>query len=551
MLARLRQLVDEMRDRAACDRRRGSRPRAPRSCTWMGDQHFTFLGCRTYDLTARGRRGCPAARFPVPGSASCAARRTRASRSFAALPPEIRARARERSLLVLTKANRRSTVHRPTYLDYVGVRRFDANGEVIGEHRFLGLFTSSAYNSNPIDVPLLRRKVAAVDRAGRVPPGQSRPEGPDRDPRDLSARRSLPDQRRVALRERDGHPAAAGTPARPHLPEPRGVRPLRLVHRVPPARSLHDTGAHADRRDPHRRVPGAEPRVERPPRRVGAGAAALRAARRSAPSAAVRHRRARSRKSRRRRGRGSTTSATPLTATRGEEDALDLLHVWGDAFPAAYRDDFDAAETMADLVLLQSLEAEGALAVRLSPRDEQYADLKLYGAGRAAVALRRAAEPHQHGCHRRRRAPVRHTTPRARRAGGSSTSGCGSRRTRSRPARSATCSRTRSSRCSSGAVEDDGFNRLVLLAGLSWREVTLLRAYSRYLRQIGTLYSQTYVSEALAAHPDIARALVELFVTRLDPWLDGQGDTDRLVDQLEAALGRGRPRSTRTGSCAA
>src|SRR5262249_9375014 len=88
----------------------------------------------------------------------------------------------------------------------------------------------------------------------------------------------------------------------------------------------------------------------------------------------------------------------------------------------------------------------------------------------------------------------------------------------------------------SGGSEDDGMNRLVLGAGLSWREVSLLRAYSRYYRQLGSFYSQQYVEEALAAHPDIARALIELFVERLDPWLDGQGDTDRLTDQLEAAL---------------
>ena len=95
----------------------------------------------------------------------------RTSASFASLPPEVRARAHDRTLLILTKANRRATVHRPTYLDYIGVRKFDATtGEVIGEHRFLGLFTSSAYNSTPLDVPVLRRKVAAVvDRAGFLP----------------------------------------------------------------------------------------------------------------------------------------------------------------------------------------------------------------------------------------------------------------------------------------------------------------------------------------------------------------------------------------------
>ena len=70
-------------------------------------------------------------------------------------------------LLIVTKANARSTVHRPGYLDYVGIKRFDAAGKVCGEHRFLGLYTSTAYSADLADIPLLRRKTAnVVARAG-------------------------------------------------------------------------------------------------------------------------------------------------------------------------------------------------------------------------------------------------------------------------------------------------------------------------------------------------------------------------------------------------
>ena len=73
-------------------------------------------------------------------------------------------------LLVITKSTARSTVHRPGYLDYIAVKRFDEAGNVIGEDRFLGLFTSTAYSANPPDIPLLRRKVAnVVARAGLAP----------------------------------------------------------------------------------------------------------------------------------------------------------------------------------------------------------------------------------------------------------------------------------------------------------------------------------------------------------------------------------------------
>src|SRR5204863_387386 len=91
--------------------------------------------------------------------------------SFAALPPEVKAYARRPELLVVTKSTSRSTVHRPGYLDYIAVKRFNANGEVCGEDRFLGLFTSIAYSANPSEIPLLRRKTANIMARSGVAPG--------------------------------------------------------------------------------------------------------------------------------------------------------------------------------------------------------------------------------------------------------------------------------------------------------------------------------------------------------------------------------------------
>ena len=84
------------------------------------------------------------------------------SASFGKLPDLVKAKAREKTLLVLAKANSRATVHRPAYLDYVGVKTFDDNGEVIGERRFLGLFSSAAYTESLTRIPLLREKAEAV-----------------------------------------------------------------------------------------------------------------------------------------------------------------------------------------------------------------------------------------------------------------------------------------------------------------------------------------------------------------------------------------------------
>src|SRR5690606_5138199 len=96
------------------------------------------------------------------------------SGSFAKLPPKVRAKAREKHVLVLTKANSKSTVHRPAYLDYIGIKSFGPDGEVIGERRFLGLFTSTAYIESVMRIPVLRRKVQEVlELSGFNPTGHS------------------------------------------------------------------------------------------------------------------------------------------------------------------------------------------------------------------------------------------------------------------------------------------------------------------------------------------------------------------------------------------
>src|SRR5207245_2775027 len=84
--------------------------------------------------------------------------------------------------------------------------------------------------------------------------------------------------------------------------------------------------------------------------------------------------------------------------------------------------------------------------------------------------------------------------------------------------------------------ENDGYNRLVLRAGLTWREITMLRAVARYLRQGGTTFSDTYVENALVSYPEVARLLVELFGARFEP---GRADEDAaasLVEQIESAV---------------
>jgi glutamate dehydrogenase len=138
--------------------------------SWAAENHFTFLGYREYELANKdgedilkivANSGLGILREPKLGGQSA---------SFNELPAALRALARKPQLLVLTKANSRATVHRAGYLDYIGIKRFDDAGNVVGERRFIGLYTSSTYHANPQTVPLLRQKIAKLMARAGFPP---------------------------------------------------------------------------------------------------------------------------------------------------------------------------------------------------------------------------------------------------------------------------------------------------------------------------------------------------------------------------------------------
>src|SRR5271169_1804565 len=135
---------------------------------WLDDDNFTFLGYREYDFDGAAEPARPALGilcnpdYRVFGGL----------RDLSSLPPDVQDFVRRRELVIITKSNRRATVHRTAHMDAIGLRRFDANGDVVGVRLFLGLFTSLAYSRNPRAIPLLRRKVRhIVARAGLSPTG--------------------------------------------------------------------------------------------------------------------------------------------------------------------------------------------------------------------------------------------------------------------------------------------------------------------------------------------------------------------------------------------
>ncbi|MCX8999516.1 NAD-glutamate dehydrogenase [Rhizobiaceae bacterium BDR2-2] len=131
---------------------------------WLRNDNFTFLGMREYVYSREGGKG-RLERGPKPGLGILSDPDVlvlRRGKEAVTTTPEILAFLEGPDFLIVTKANAKSVVHRRGYMDYVGVKRFDAQGNVIGELRITGLFTSTAYTRSVSQIPLLRRKVAGV-----------------------------------------------------------------------------------------------------------------------------------------------------------------------------------------------------------------------------------------------------------------------------------------------------------------------------------------------------------------------------------------------------
>jgi glutamate dehydrogenase len=129
---------------------------------WLLANHFTLLSCRDYTLV--DNKGEKALKL-IPHSGLGVHRNKTTSQSYHAiseLPIKFKEFMLSSEILIMAKTNTRSTVHRDAYTDYIGIKRFDAEGKMIGERRFIGLYTSSAYHESARNIPLLRHKITQV-----------------------------------------------------------------------------------------------------------------------------------------------------------------------------------------------------------------------------------------------------------------------------------------------------------------------------------------------------------------------------------------------------
>ena len=511
---------------------------------WLADGNFTFLGYREYDLV-RTEEG--ASLRAVPGTGLGILRHARQGRdSVRKLSSQVARRAQDPAeRLVLAKANSRSTVYRANYLDYVSVKKVGPDGtggqHVTGEFRFLGLYTHAAHTAPIAGVPVVRRKLTQVLAAA----GLSRDGHDGKDlveiledyPREelfeISAEELIPialgvlrlserKQTRLFLRrDRYGRYMACLV----YLPRDRYTTKVRLRAQGILREALHgvsvDYSATIGDSALARLYVVVRGEPGRPVPRVDAAALERKLAE------AVRS--------------WDEDLAAEAVRVLGEERAATLLDLSGARIPETYKADVTAADAVSDLSTMLELRESGSeFAVRLVEHPERWT-LVVYRSG-TPITLSDVLPQLQHmGLEVVDEHPYQFA--------GSSTAGSfwvyefGLRP----PAATASGGLRQIFEDAltalwQGQTEDDGFNALVLTAGLTWREVTLLRACAKYLRQGGMRFSEDYMQRVLRSNGAITRLLIRLFESRFDPARQGgvnercEAITEEIRGQLDEVV---------------
>ena len=506
---------------------------------WLAANNFTFLGIRHYRVSDDGSVLEPEFETGLGLLRGHEMRVVRRDQQVT-ITPEIRKLIDEPRLLLVTKAALRSRVHRRIYMDYIGVKRFDADGHFVGEIRMIGLFTSTAYTRSTRNIPYLRRKVAAVvSRAGFDPEGHS---GKalvnvlENYPRDELFQ--IDDDKlygfALAILQLDERPRVRVLPRRDRFD-----RFVSIFVFVP--RDRYESGARKTIGDYlaaayNGHVSAFYPFFPERPlvrvhffigRREGAAPDPDRASLEAAIGGIVRT--------------WSDGFMEALSGVHADSKAQMLSERYRSAFSQGYREAYPPQVAVDDIRVIEGLSAGRPLGVDFHRREDEERDsigLKVWSYERPIPLSERVPVLENMGFQvvDERTFQIAlggphepdvwfHDMLLVRAEGG---------------AVDLTASKQRLEATflvvMRGGAESDGYNALVLTAGLMWREVALVRAISRFLRQILVPYSQGYMWATLVKHAGIAADIVRLFHTRFDPRLGGGGERAAREAEIAATI---------------
>jgi glutamate dehydrogenase len=556
VLAEVRLTVDDWRPmRRACldaitDLAPGHSPNMPEYeefLRWLEANHFTFIGHRRYRYVEDPAQPGGIRYELVPGSSLGILRRDELHMFDAGRGGgEQMARfARGAHNILIVKTDRQSLVHRSGPMDCVIVKTYDADRRVTGERRLVGLFTSAAYHAMVHDVPLLRGRVASLMRRSGLDPhghdGKALLAILESYPRDELFQidedvlydhalgiLQLQERRRVALFARHD---ALGRFATALIFAPRERFDAALSNRFA---AILERAWHAKVTSVASSISSDSALAQAlytvkptPPDVPTPDLADLE--RQLSDAATSWHDRLRE----------------ALQASLGEAEGRTAARRWLDWFPSIYRDSFDAGQAVADIAPLQATLGGRPFALRLDREPDlppHRFTLRLFHP-REPIALSDILPPAENlGLRVLSEAPFLLSAENGDGSSGPVALQVLSVETADKSPVDLVQAGSRFieavDRLWSGALENDGLNRLVLGAGLSWREVAVVRAYAKYLRQAGIAFSQNYMERALSTYPAVVRLLVDLFVARFDPALGEASSLQRRqrVETVEAAL---------------
>lgn len=505
---------------------------------WLSEKHFTFLGFRDYMLV--NRDGADMLHI-VPNSGLGILREPRGgiSASFTELPPTLRNSVRKPNLLIITKANTRSTVHRPGYLDYVGIKRFNEQGEVIGERRFIGLYTSTAYSQTPTDIPILRKKIEHVMGQAKFPHGSHSNknlltilETYPRDELFQIAEQELIDitlgilhlgdrQRTRVFVRRDIF--GRFYTCLIYVPRDRYNTELRIKVQEILKRAFN--GTQVDFSPSLSDFPLARIFMVVHTRPADDASIDMRALEQEIINAMR---------------RWEDDFQFSLNDEMGEEASTRIHREYTQAFPAAYREEVSPRLAVHDILSLENLSLEKPIALSLYHLLEDPLDhlrFRLFVRGKS-VPLSESMPMLEHMGVKVQEERSYAIEPEGKEQSFIHDFGMVHNIENLGLVSVKENFEDTFAKAWHGEIENDDFNRLVLLAGLSAREVVVLRAYCKYLKQTGFTFSQSYIEHTLASHAPIANKLVELFIKRFELNADEKRDerVNDLENEIKAAL---------------
>ena len=506
---------------------------------WLLADNFTFLGVRNYRLDGQVLEPDFDSALGIMRSREL--RVLKRGQELLEITPEIMAFLKEPRPLIIAKANIHARVHRRVYLDYIGVKRFDGSGNLIGEHRIVGLFTSTAYTRAAHSIPYLRRKIAAVEQRAGFDPGSHSGKALanvlEHYPRDELFQIDEETLYRFAL-------AILQLDERPRVRilarHDRFDRFVSVLVFVP--RERYDSGIRAkigaylanafigrvSAFYPFFPDEGPLVRVHFIIGRSGGAAPAVDHAKLERDVAAM--------------IRTWTDGLTQALALVNPPDkARELLNRYRDAFSEGFHEAYAPTVAAGDIRVIEGLSEQRPLGVDFHHRleeEQQTVGLKVWSFARPLPLSERVPVLENMGF-RVVDERTYHVEPQdgagvwlhdmlLERAGG------GPIDLDSGKARLETAFLM----VMRVAAENDGYNALTLHGGLAWRDIALIRTLSRFLRQIRVPYSQDYMWSTLVKHAGIAANVVELFHARFDPRAD-KGREDKqsaIVARIEEEL---------------